>query len=127
MDGSFRCLGTAQQIKDTHGSGYGIAVRLAPPPAADDVSRHDWVKAHTDEVQEYLQDFRMLREVEINSLNATFVVDVDAAGLAGLMRTMHHCAQYNPAIADWFVTQQTLESVFNHFAATSENAGVDTE
>ena len=28
VDGSFRCLGTSQQIKDIHGSGYEVTVRL---------------------------------------------------------------------------------------------------
>ena len=28
-------------------------------------------------------------------------------------------------ILDWQVTQQTLERVFNHFAATSENSGLE--
>ena len=28
-------------------------------------------------------------------------------------------------IMDWYITQQTLEKVFNHFASQSENAGIE--
>ena len=142
VDGSFRCLGTAQEIKDIHGSGYEVTLRFAPPPRG--TSRSGWMKTQTALLHQWFEEYcrpferllsedlfdadgevrRVVRDAEVNGLNAMWVVNVPTESVAGLMRALEkRCT--TPEVVDWYIAQVTLERVFNNFAMTSENAGLE--
>lgn len=133
VDGAFRCLGTAQQIKDLHGSGYELTLRFAPPAAGTD--KDAYMQKKTNTFKTFLADFvkkhgaqekDALKSAEVTSLNASFMLEIPTSSVATLMRELKvMCEREN--VVDWYVAQNTLERVFNDFAKTSENAGVSDD
>ena len=134
VDGTFRCLGTTQQIKDNHGSGYELTLKYAAPPP--ELTRDQYMDQNVASFTQFLQQNNYpVQQTETNSLNATFVLNIESHQLANFMRAVEQFSNHSKmqamssssatGLLDWFITQQTLERVFNHFAATSENAGLE--
>jgi len=135
VDGSFRCLGTSQQIKELHGSGYELSVKFAPPPPGQDMQ--EYVYAHVNSFHQFLHQYathphdnnydqQEHPQPDVNGLNAVFTVNIPTNGVANLMRQLQtKCANEN--VEDWSIAQVTLERVFNKFASQSENAGMDED
>ena len=119
-----------------HGSGYELNLRFAPPAHSFSVEEQEQYMSERVEVfKQILQPFcvnaangekSVLRDPDVNGLNAVFIVDVPTNGVSTMMRQLEiKCAQEQ--VQDWTIAQVTLERVFNKFAAESENAGMDEE
>ena len=134
VDGSFRCLGTSQQIKDLHGSGYEVHIKFAPP--ADAQHQDDLIQQNVDQFEEFFKNYtsqtednaaaQQMPKPEVTGLSATFIVNVSTSNVGNLMRELERKCTAD-LVSDWSVSQVTLERVFNKFAMQSENSGVTQE
>ena len=120
VNGSLLSLGTPQQLKSMHGSGYRVTVRLKDDATTTEdetdplrVALEE--KYNTKEGEE--QDFATVEYVATSSTKTTRVFAIAAKNLSlgGLFQLLEDKKE-DLGILDYSVSQTTMEQVFTKFA-----------
>jgi len=138
VDGLFRCMGSAQQIKSRYGQGLELNVRFRIPlPVQGHASGDMQVQEEATALQAKKSDFEQaLRTVLVRETGGSpsltllegsgtsFRYQILPAALQGRFSSLGELfklMQDNQeawALADFQISQATLEQIFNRFAAT---------
>jgi ABC-type multidrug transport system ATPase subunit len=100
--GQLRCLGTAQQLKARYSQGYTVTVRVTSGDEPDKLATLDRY------ISSLLHDRCSLHSRHVSSACYSVTCDVPCSRLFAVMEA----ARTSIAVADYTVTQTTLEQVF---------------
>jgi ABC-type multidrug transport system ATPase subunit len=146
VDGLFRCLGSAQQIKTRYGQGLELNVRITNPlqkaaTGLADTAIEDQAQAETKQIQErkqaFEQNFTKILQAE-SSGNGPLLALLEGSGtslryqimpaaLEGKFRALGELFkviqdnQETWQLADFQISQTSLEQIFNRFAASQSS------
>ena len=102
VDGSFRCLGSAQHLKDRYGTGYQIEVRCASEGRYEEVLR---------------VCRGLCAELVVEEKHGRFVrLNAPTLDLGEAFRTLEADKSAGGGVLDYTISQNTLEQVFIKFA-----------
>jgi ABC-type multidrug transport system ATPase subunit len=120
VNGSLLSLGTPQQLKSMHGSGYRVTVRLKDDATTTE-DETDPLRVALEEKyntkEEEEQDFATVEYVATSSTKTTRVFAIAAKNLSlgGLFQLLEDKKE-DLGILDYSVSQTTMEQVFTKFA-----------
>jgi len=116
VNGSFKCHGSIQHLKNRFGSGYTLTVRCMG----------ENTQALTNFVQEQISD-AILKDSQLNQLQ--FHLPLKTTKLPSIFSLMESArTKENLQLEDYSISQMTLDEVFIHFASkqTEETESVET-
>lgn len=118
VNGSLKCIGTSQHLKDKHGSGYMLDVKLhSCSDEGDSVDHEQEHKANKQKLHNYLlQHFPTAAVVESFGDRVSYRINREDIYLLSKSFAALEAAKHVANVSEYSFSQATLEQVFLSFA-----------